>query len=350
MDKQDILLKDFHPQSALVSEEHKKDTPKFPIIDAHTHFGYLMYGDDFENAYDTAETMERLKACGVVKIVNLDGKNGDVLQRMKRKLSGYEDYVINFGSLDTERFESPDFEKYVKVTAARLKDEGIKGLKFWKTVGLKIKGKDGTYLRPDSERLKVIWEVAAELDMPVLFHIADPVAFFKPIDEKNERFEELTVHPDWSFCGNEFYTFDELMEMQERLLEQNPKTRFVIPHMGSFCENLKKVSEWLTKYQNMYIDTADRIAEIGRQPYTSREFFIKHQDRILFGTDFWPEQYDKHPIYFRFFESFDEYFPYSNEKTPPQGRWNIYGLGLPDDVLEKLYYKNAEKLLNIKVL
>ena len=180
--------------------------------------------------------------------------------------------------------------------------------------------------------------------MPVLAHIADPVAFFKPVNGRNERYEELLHHPDWSYAKEGLYTFEELMEMQENLLLENPNTTFILPHGGSYPENLGFVSHCLDQFPNLYIDIAERISELGRQPYTCRKFFHRYQDRILFGTDAYPSQMQRrYPPYFRFLETWDEYFDYSSYNT----RWKIYGIGLEDEILEKIYYKNAERVLGL---
>jgi predicted TIM-barrel fold metal-dependent hydrolase len=194
----------------------------------------------------------------------------------------------------------------------------------------------------DDPRLGVIWETAAELGMPVLVHIGDPRAFFRPVDARNERYEELVQHPEWQYAGPGLYAFEELLDMQERLLAANPRTSFVIPHGGSWPENLAWVDGALGRHPNMSIDISERIAEFGRAPYSARAFFIKHQDRILFGTDAWPGgMARRYEPYFRFLETFDEYFDHGPYNT----RWKIYGIGLPAPALEKIYRLNAERLL-----
>lgn len=283
---------------------------------------------------------------GVKHIVNLDGWWGNELDRMLNKIHPYEDFVVTFGSIDVSRLDESGFESYVRNTLKESKEKGIKGLKFWKNISLILKDSKGKHIPIDDSRLKVIWETAAELQLPVLIHIADPIAFFRPVDRFNERYEELCENPDWSFCSPDLYSFEELMEMQENLLRENPNTDFIVAHFGSSSENLGFVGSCLDKYPNMYIDFAARIPELGRQPYTSRKFFNKYQDRILFGTDFTPLGSD-YPTIYRFLETFDEYFDYSKEPIPPQGRWKIYGIGLEDEVLEKVYYKNALKLLKL---
>ncbi len=332
----------------LVLEAHLKPRPRFPVIDVHAHFGRLLLGEDYESRYDTAAAVAAMKARGLTGVVNLDGENGAYYERMLRKTEGYEDFFHTFGNVDLTRFEEPDFDRHVYATIRRQQSLGMEGLKFWKILGLGIRGRDGRYLRPDDARLSVIWQTAAELSLPVLIHIADPPAFFRPADCENERYTELRAHPDWSFCGEGLYRFEALMEMQEALLAGNPQTTFIVAHCGSYSENLAAVGRWLDAYPNMNIDIADRINDLGRQPYTARAFFRRYRDRILLGTDMTPLDADRYPIYYRFLETFDEYFDYSTAPEPPQGEWKICGIGLEDDVLEDIYRKNAERLLRMK--
>lgn len=341
LEHEDILEK----QSELVLEAHLKPKPAVPVIDIHTHLGRMILGDDYASRYDTAELVAGLKDCGLEAIVNLDGEYGEYFDNMLRKIQGFEDFIITFGTLDLTRFEQPDFERYVRQTVERQVSLGMRGMKFWKILGLSIKDSRGKYLRVDEERLDVIWHTAAEYKLPILIHIADPTAFFKPIDKRNERLEELAAHPDWSFYNEGRYTFPELMEMQENLLARNAKTTFIVAHCGSYSENLAQVGQWLDTYANMYVDIAERINDLGRQPYTSRAFFEKYQDRILFGTDLNPLDIQRYPINYRFLETFDEYFDYSTAPTPPQGIWKICGIGLDSGVLAKVYRENALKIL-----
>lgn len=345
VNKNDLLLSDYLPKSELSTKQHLIEKPSFPVIDAHAHFGKLLLGNEYEKLYDTAYTVEKLKSCGIEHIVNLDGFSGAELDKMFEKVAPYGDFISSFGNVDVSRLEDRNFDSYVVHTLEDSKRKGIKGLKFWKNIGLNLKDRSGKYITIDDKRLDVIWHSAAELKLPVLIHIADPVAFFKPVDRLNERYEELNMHPDWSFCSPEFYTFELLMEMQDRLIENNPSTTFIIAHMGSYAENLEYVGKRLSRYRNMYVDIAARIAELGRQPYTSRDFFNKFSDRILFGTDSTPLCCDSYGIYYRFLETKDEYFDYCPEQVPNQGRWKIYGLGLDREVLEKVYHKNANRIL-----
>jgi predicted TIM-barrel fold metal-dependent hydrolase len=224
-------------------------------------------------------------------------------------------------------------------------ERGVTGIKISKELGLTVKTKNGKYLKPDDDRLRPLWEKASKYDLPVLIHIADPVSFFdKVIDHTHERYEELIDHPEWSWGNSNCPRFHELLDCQENMLRKNPDTRFIIAHAGSYAENLKEVGRMLDTYQNMYVDTAERIAELGRQPYTSRDFLIKYQDRVLYGTDLVPNATNVSGNY-RFFETKDEYFPYNSFDEHNQGRWNIYGVYLPDEALEKIYYKNALRIV-----
>lgn len=357
-----LILSDYIPRSELVVEEHWIDKPKFPVFDVHGHFGAL-YSDLYSQKNksqkpDVDQTVESLKAYGVRKIVNLDGFwdgfHSITLAKVFKTLEKHSDFFVNFVSVNTNRVNEPGFADSVRDHLQNAKSYGIAGIKLFKNVSLNVE-KDGKYIPGrnisiDDPRLKVIWETAAELKMPVLAHIGDPVAFFRPVDRLNERYEQLLVHPDWSFYGPGMYTFADMMQMQENLLADNPETIFIIPHGGGYSENLGYVGQCLDKYPNMYIDLAARVSEFGRQPYTSRKFFIKYQDRILFGTDeFAGGKKRSYPFYYRFLETYDEYFPHSYSPYSLNGRWGLYGIGLDDQILEKIYYKNAENVLRMKL-
>jgi predicted TIM-barrel fold metal-dependent hydrolase len=196
-----------------------------------------------------------------------------------------------------------------------------------------------------------LWAAAGELRVPVTIHIADPIAFFEPLDGSNERWEELHEHPDWHFWptrttedGDGFPSFDELIDGLDGLLERHPATMFIGAHVGCAAEDLDRVSSMLERHQNFHCDIAARIAELGRQPYTTREFVIRWQDRVLFGTDMAPDP-AWYGVYYRFLETADEAFDYDVEGPPSQGRWQIHGLGLPVEVLEKVYRSNALRLI-----
>ncbi len=350
MSEDRLLLRDYHPRSQLKVQERHLHRPKFPAIDFHAHFADfycpLYAGNGLWAPPDIPLVVETLREQGIRRIVNLDGfwdgffglsqeKILDIFQR-------WGDFFTTFVSINTDLAREPGFEKYVRNHLCRARELGARGVKLFKHVSIMRQQPDGTYapgrnLLIDDERLGVIWATAAELKFPVLAHIADPTAFFEPVDERNERYLELRAHPDWSF-HEKTYTFGELMEAQCNLLARNPDTTFVIPHVGSHAEDLAFVSDCLRRYPNLYVDIAARIDELGRQPYTARAFFLDHPDRILFGTDAFTETVGwLYKSYFRFLETYDEYFPCGN--------FHAYGIGLPDDVLEKVYCKNALRVL-----
>lgn len=341
-----MQLEEYTPISELVVHETDIRHARLPVIDAHSHWGKLLLGDNYNTAYDTRAVVDALKSVGLKGIINVDGFWGDELDKMLAKTEESDGFIRTFSSVDVTRVEERSFETLVYRTIRDAKAKGVSGLKFWKVIGLLYRYSDGRYIRPDDERLSCIWQCAAEENLPVLFHIADPVAFFKQIDSKNERYEELNAHPDWAFNAPELYSFQQLMEMQYHLVASNPKTTFILAHVAGYSENLAAVGKWLDELPNLYVDIAERISELGRQPYTARRFLTKYADRILFGTDMTPTtDMIRHLIYFRFLETQDEYFRYDATENGKQGRWRIYGVDLSDDVLEKIYTRNIEKLI-----
>jgi predicted TIM-barrel fold metal-dependent hydrolase len=223
-----------------------------------------------------------------------------------------------------------------------LVEHGAKGIKFWKDLGLSVRDGKGNLLRVDDQRLAPIFDKAAELGIPVMFHIADPDAFFMPVDGRNERFEELAAHPDWSFYGAQF-SKTELLDQRDRVIARHPRTTFVAAHVAECGENLARATQLLENYPNVVLDISARASELGRQPYSSRALFLRFPDRILFGADLVPDE-SMYRLYFRFLETADEYFDYPSHASR-QGRWQIHGIYLPDEVLRKVYRDNALRLL-----
>ena len=237
---------------------------------------------------------------------------------------------------------------------------GARGLKLTKTLGLYLREQvtSGPLVAVDDSRFDPMWETCAALNLPVAIHVSDPEAFFLPIDRFNERYEELHAHPDWSFHGPEFPTHVELLAARDRVLARHPRTAFIGLHVGHWAENLSAVGETLDRFPNLHVEIGARIGELGRQPRAARRFFEAYQDRILFGTDAIPSpEGDATPqqifgdalyeIYYRFLETDDEHFDYAPAPVPPQGRWRISGLALPESILRKVYLENAERLLGL---
>jgi predicted TIM-barrel fold metal-dependent hydrolase len=344
----DLPLGEYRPQPRLVTKISTINKPRFPVIDAHNHLG-----EPFGGGWDKrplVELLDVLDEANVTTYVDLDGGWGeDILQRhLDLFKQGAPDRFLVFGGVDWEQWPAMG-DEFGDWAAGRLREQvlwGAQGLKIWKPLGLHVKDPQGELAAVDDARLRPIWQTAAELNIPVLIHVADPVAFFLPLDATNERWEELQAHPDWHFPSPPFPSFLTIMEQLEGLVAGNPETTFIGAHVGCYAENLGWVADMIDRYPNFYIDISARISELGRQPYTARRFFIENADRILFGTDMGPDL-DTYHIYYRFLESDDEYFNYGSSEIPGQGRWSIYGLHLPDDVLKKVYQLNARNVLHL---
>jgi predicted TIM-barrel fold metal-dependent hydrolase len=331
-----LPISDFHPRSMLHSVAHTIEKPRFPVIDYHNHL----------DAQDPAAVLKIMDACGIEHIVNITMKVGDeAVAMIDRYRSADAKRFSTIGWMDWSGADDPDFASFVDLTLRRidrLVAEGIVGFKFWKDLGWSVRDSSGELIRVDDERLAPIFDRLGELGMPVMVHIGDPEAFFLPIDAYNERYEELAAHPDWGFHGAQF-SKDELLQQRDRVFMRHPKTRFVGAHIAENSEDLRRVSAMLDACPNVVVDISARASELGRQPYSARKFFLRYSDRILFGADLVPE-IEMYRLYYRFLETDDEYFEYPTHASR-QGRWNIYGLDLPDDVLRKVYRENALRLL-----
>jgi len=253
----------------------------------------------------------------------------------------YPGRFIVFSQIDFSKIDDPNFSHEMVAQLDDAVARGARGLKQLKDLGLNIRDKSGKLVAVDDPRLDPVWEECGRLGIPVSIHVSDPEAFFHVVDNHNERYEELIEHPDWSFYGPEFPSKESLLAARDRMFARHPHTTFVALHMANWPENLDYVSHMLDTLPNVMVEFGAREAELGRQPRRAREFFIKYQDRIMFGTDNGMDEamYRNH---FRWLETADEYFDYWG--YPDDGRWKIYGMALPDAVLEKIYHKNAERM------
>jgi predicted TIM-barrel fold metal-dependent hydrolase len=350
-----LSLAEFRPRSSLRAPAHEIRAPRFPVIDAHNHLGSLFGGDWATRA--PSDLITTLDEAGVEMIVDLDGGQGDALTaEIERWQTAFPGRVAVFAGLDYDLWASDP--AFGETEAARLRDSaarGARGLKVWKVLGLRARDPAGRLVLVDDLRLDPLWAAAAELSLPVVIHIADPIAFFEPLDATNERWEELHAHPDWHFWPSRpagepdapgFPPFDELLAAFGRLVARHPGTAFVGAHVGCAAEDLGLVGRLLDDNPNLSVDIAARLGELGRQPYSARAFFLRHADRILFGVDVGPDR-DVYAVHYRFLETFDESFDYGTEPVPSQGRWQIHGIGLPDDVLRKIYRDNARRILGL---
>lgn len=354
-----LALKDYEPRSMLHVTETKVERAKFPVIDFHTHLSTTDRNAKPEKARFRAKPEDILPAMdrkNVQIMVNLTGGYGAALEEsLNYWQKPHPERFVVFTEPWFNRIVEQGYPKFQGEQIEKASRMGAKGLKVLKTLGLYLRENvtTGPLVKVDDPRFDQMWEAAGAMKMPVAIHTSDPEAFFLPTDRYNERYEELSAHPDWSFNGKDFPSNRELHEARNRVVARHPKTQFVVLHVGD-SEDLKWVGEWLDKYPNMHVEIGARIGELGRQPRTARKFFDKYQDRILFGTDAVPQGTETpqqifgeklYEIYYRFLETEDEYFDYAPAKVPPQGRWRIYGLGLPDSILKKVYHDNAARLL-----
>ena len=359
-------VEDFQPRSMLSVPETRVPAARFPVVDFHTHLGFraariggVPHGEAIRFRAPASELLPVMNAVNLRTMVNLTGGVG----------KGLEESIGQYQTPHPGRFvtvteplytsiTSPTFARDQADAVERARRLGAQGVKVLKTLGLYLRQQidKGPLVAVDDPRFDALWEACAAHNMPVAIHVSDPEAFFLPIDRYNERFEELNNHPDWSFHGRDFPSNKELIDARNRVFARHPKTTFVALHVGNNAENLASVAEAMDRFPNMHVEIGARIGELGRQPRTSRKFFDRYQDRILFGTDAVP--YGKetpqqifgrelYEIYFRFLETEDEYFDYAPAPTPPQGRWRIYGLGLPDPILRKVYQDNAVRLMGL---
>ena len=340
-DIKELKLRDWQPRSMMKTKETVVEKPAFPVIDVHNHLGG---GKDFLTPERINRYLTEMDAAGVRTVVNLDGDWGDQLSQTVALLDeAYPGRFLTFALLD---FDGIDDENWGQREAERLEKSfqaGAKGLKIHKSLGLYYRYKNGKLMPIDDPKLDPVWNMCAKYNRPVMIHTSDPAAFFTPLDKYNERWHELNAHPNWLFFGDQYPARSELHEQRNRAIAKHPKTTFMCAHFGNNPEDLATVGKWLDQYPNMVIDIDARISELGRQPYTARKFIIQYQDRIMFGTDTTPRR-DAYRMYYRFLETDDEYFDCASSHQR-QGFWMIYGIFLPKDVLEKLYHKNAERIL-----
>ncbi len=346
----DLRLRDWRPVSRLVVAEHRVERARFRAVDAHNHLGrwlsaWVGRGEAWAAA-DVGALLELMDACNVHAVVNLDGRWGDELEEnLDRFDRAHPGRFATFCHLNWAEAASPGFGRRLAASLRTSVWVGAKGIKVWKDLGLHVRDDRGELILPHDDRLAPVWETAADVGVPVFIHTADPVAFFDPLDERNERLEQLLAHPEWSFADPSFPRFEQLIESLERLVAAQPDTTFVGVHVGGYAENLEWVTRMLDAYPNFHVDIAARVAELGRQPRAARRTIVSHPNRVLFGIDEFPPSVENYAIYFRFLETDDEHFPHSTEEVPLMGRWAISGLDLPDDVLPKVYADNALRLI-----
>ncbi len=322
---------DYKPRTTLVTDAHLVPKAKFPVIDIHNH------------STQTAETIERtigeMDATGLQILVNLSaGSNPDAIKQKVDfiRASKYPNRFRVFANVDWEGAGGPSWAGKAVADLEQSVKNGAIGLKIFKSLGLTTKGADGKRLAIDDPALKPVWDTCARLNIPVIIHTAEPQEFFSPLDFQNERWLELALFPERRNYMPGQPTFEQLRDERDRMFAANPKTRFIGAHFSYYGHDLKAAGAMLDRLPNVVLEVSAVLYEFGRAPRAAREFFIKYQDRILFGKDSYePSEY---PYYWRVFETADEYFDYYRDY---HAFWKLYGMSLPDEVLKKVYYKNA---------
>jgi predicted TIM-barrel fold metal-dependent hydrolase len=354
----DILLSDFEPKSTLKVKRRKVVKAKYPAIDFNAHLSSSFRTEYDKKVLAPENLIKSMDSVGLRIVINTDVENGDLEKVLNKYSRKYPDRFMNLwptgfpaGVMTDERIaELPgELERAIKMGAV---GDG----ELWKNLGLKTKDTSGKVIPVDDPRLDPLWAKAGELGVPILWHMGDPAAMFQPIDKFNERFTELRSYPEWSYYGPKFPSRETIMKGRENVLRKHPNTIIIGCHMGWNVDNLEYAGYLLDTYPNYYLDMSTTLSELGRQPYTTRRFFIKYQDRIVFGTDGgslygvkgWTVEkfYQAH---WEFLETDNEYIDYPMKGAINQGNWKIYGIHLPDSVLQKIYYKNAAKILKIKI-
>lgn len=335
LQSQTMSIEEYEPKSTLVVPEHPVTRAKYPFIDVHNH----QWPGMRSGAIDTlVQEMDKLN---MAVMVNLSGGTGETLKKVVESMKGrYPKRFVVFANLDYADVNHPD---YGKRAAARLEQDvknGAEGLKIYKNHGLTLKDSLGNRIPTDDPRFDPVWAKCGELGIPVLIHTGEPHQFFEPIDRYNERWLELKQFPDRARPPEQYPSWEQVMSEQHHVFAKHPKTIFINAHLGWLGYDLARLGELFEKFPNMHTELGAVIAEIGRQPRFARAWFIKYQDRVMMGKDIWaPAEYH---VYFRIFETADEYFDYYRKR---HAFWKMYGLDLPDEVLKKVYYKNALRLL-----
>lgn len=329
-------IREYKPRSTLVVPQHPTPRAKFPAIDIHSHQPVPISAAEFDRV---VEGMDRNN---LRLLVNNSGASGERLREALAAIRGsrHKDRMVQFAEVDFRNVGPGWGAKAAQQLEADIKAGAVGLGEVSKGLGLRYRKADGSRLRIDDPELDPIWETCGRLGVPVLIHTAEPQEFFEPIDYTNERWLELALFPDRRYPAGEFPRFEELIAERNRMFARHPRTTFIAAHFGYHANDLARMAKLLDDMPNVYTEVGAILAELGRQPRAAHDFFVRYQDRILFGKDSF--QPDEFPYYWRVFETNDEYFEYYRDY---HAFWKLYGMGLPDPVLRKLYYQNALKLV-----
>jgi predicted TIM-barrel fold metal-dependent hydrolase len=332
---QDLGIRQYKPKSTLVVDEHQVPRAKYPVVDVHSHH-FRLTADGYA---DVVTAMDELN---LQVLVNLSGGSGERLRRGIALVDGSAapERMVFFANVDFSDLDEPGFGRRA---ATRLEADvaaGARGLKIYKNLGMDLKRADGSRVPVDDAELDPVWAACGRLGIPVLIHTAEPAPFFEAVDETNERWLELQIHPRRRRPPSEYPSFEALIAERDRMFAKHPGTKFIAAHFAYHANDLGRLGHLMDRLPNVYTETGAILAELGRQPRAARAFFEQYQDRVMFGKDSWrPSEY---PYFFRTFETADEYFDYYRDY---HAFWKIYGLDLPDHVLRKLYYGNALRVI-----
>jgi predicted TIM-barrel fold metal-dependent hydrolase len=324
----------YDPVSTLVVPEHPLTRARFPFIDVHNHQWDM-------RTQDVTALVAQMDTLNLAVMVNLSGRSGThLVQCLANARTHAPTRIAHFANLEFRGFGEPG---WIERTVAQLEKDveaGAVGLKFFESYGLNVKDQAGKRVPVDDPRMDPVWTTCARLGIPVLIHTAAPKSFWDPVDEKNERWLELVTHPNRRRSATHPAPWETAIGEQKTLFKKHPRTTFIAAHFAWQANDLARLGRVLDELPNMNVEFGAIIAELGRQPRAARAFFIKYQDRIVFGKDSWvPSEYS---TYFRVLETEDEYFPYHKKY---HAFWPMYGMGLPEDVLRKVYYRNALRLI-----
>ena len=332
---QTMSVEEYEPKSTLVVPEHHPQKAKYPFIDVHNH------QDRDMTAEEAAKLVADMDRINLRLMVNLSGGSGEEFEKGRRNLAGrYPGRFVSFANVDYAGIETPGWGERAAARLAEDVRRGAKGLKIYKGLGMTVNDASGKRVAVDDPRLDPVWRECGKLGIPVLIHTAEPRSFFEPQDKFNERWLELKQFPQRARPPDKFPPFEQLLAEQHRLFARHPKTRFIDAHLGWLGGDLARLGKLFDELPNVSTEIGAVLAELGRQPRNAREWFLKYQDRVMFGKDSWAP--DEYLVYFRVLETDDEYFDYYRKR---HAFWKMYGLGLPDEVLKKVYYKNALKVI-----
>lgn len=331
-----MTVEDYTPRSTLVVPEHPVPRARFPVVDVHSHHRPGLSGQRWNTI------VGEMDALNLQVLVNLSGGSGATLASGVEAIRGsdHPTRMVFFANLDFSNGVTPGFGERAAAQLERDVAAGAVGLKIFKNFGLTVRDGQGQRVTVDDPELAPVWEICARLDIPVLIHTGEPSEFYQPVDQYNERWLELVLRPGRRLPADRYPSFETMTAERDRMFARHPRTRFIAAHMGWHANDLARLGDMLDRFPNVLVGTGAILYELGRQPRAARAFFEAYPDRVLFGKDSYAA--DEFPYYWRTFETEDEYFDYYRRY---HAFWKLYGIGLSDDLLRKVYYENALRVV-----